>query len=57
MVGRTIDSSHRTNLLNRDIATEERLRDFCDFLEEVGKDAKPKLIEVAKKIRKMSRGD
>ena len=39
--------------------TEERLRDFCDCLEEVGKDAKPKLIKVAKKIRKLLqlRGD
>ena len=38
--------------------TEERLRVFCECLEVVGKDAKPKLIEVAKKIRrKLLRGD
>ena len=37
--------------------TEERLRGFCDCLEEVGKDAKPKLIKVAKEIRKLLRGD
>ena len=38
--------------------TEERLRVFCECLEEVGKEAKPKLIEVAKKIRRdLLRGD
>ena len=38
--------------------TEERLRVFCECLEEVGKEVKPKLIEVAKKIRsKQLRGD
>ena len=38
--------------------TEESLRVFCECLEEVGKEAKPKLIEVAKKIRrKLLRGD
>ena len=38
--------------------TEERLRVFCECLEEVGKGAKPRLIEVAKKIRrKLLRGD
>ena len=38
--------------------TEERLRVFCECLEEVGKDAKPMLITVAKEIRrKLLRGD
>ena len=37
--------------------TKERLRVFCECLEEAGKDARPKLIEVAKEIRKLLRGN
>ena len=37
--------------------TEERLRAFCECLEKAGKDARSKLIEVAKKIRKLLRGN
>ena len=37
--------------------TEERLEVFCECLEELGKDAKPRLFEVAKEIRKLSRGN
>ena len=37
--------------------TEKELENFCNCLEELGKDAKPKLIEVAKEIRKLLRGN
>ena len=37
--------------------TKERLKNFRECLEELGKDTKPKLIEVAKEIRKLLRGN
>ena len=37
--------------------TEERLKNFRECLEELGKDARPRLIEVAKEIRKLLRGN
>ena len=37
--------------------TEKRLEDFCNCLVELGKDVRPKLIEVAKEIRKLLQGN
>ena len=36
--------------------TEDSLREFCKCLEDVGNNAKPKLLQVAKKIKKTVKG-